>query len=285
MRNLIRFFIRYSTWILTIIYVVASCCLLFSRNPYQHHLFLTSAGVLGRTVYGAANSVTSYFYLRDINADLQTRNADLELEILKLKHIIKQYENKEYADSVPVDTALQRYNFVLANVINNSINRSHNYLTIDKGSLDGLAPEMGVVDQNGIVGIVNVVGPHASRVMSVLNPYLRNSCKIKGQELVGSLVWDGESPLEAVLEELPQHAEFNLGDTVVTSGLSTVFPEGVPVGIVVDAIAEENFRTLRVRLFTDFSTLSTVRIVVDYLSDEIKAVEDDDRQTGSGNKK
>lgn len=279
MRNLIRFLVRFSAWILFLIYVVASCWLLFTKNPYQHHVYLTSASALGRTVYGAANTVTSYFYLREINEDLQMRNTALEMEILHLKDQIAQYKLQEYADTMKIDSSLTRYSFALAHVINNSVNRSNNYITIDRGAKDGIKPEMGVVDQNGVVGIVNIVGDHSARIISLLNPYLRISCKIKGQDVVGSLVWDGKNPMEAVLEELPRHAQFNLGDTVVTSGYSTVFPEGVPVGIVVERVTapEENFRTLRVRLNTDFNTLSTVRIVLDSMSEEVKQVEDDSK--------
>ena len=118
---------------------------------------------------------------------------------------------------------------------------------------------------------------HTARVISLLNPYLRVSCKIKGQDIVGSLVWDGRDPSEALLEELPRHAVYAPGDTVVTSGYSSVFPEGVPVGIVMDRVAEreENFRTLRIKLSTDFTTLSTVRVIVDDLADELRTVEDD----------
>ncbi|MDE7471851.1 MAG: rod shape-determining protein MreC, partial [Paramuribaculum sp.] len=188
MRNLLRFLVRFSAWILFLIYVVASCWLLFTKNPYQHHVYLTSASALGRTVYGAANTVTSYFYLREINEDLQMRNTALEMEILRLKDQIAQYKLQEYADTMKIDSSLTRYSFALAHVINNSVNRTNNYITIDRGALDGIRPEMGVVDQNGVVGIVNIVGDHSARIISLLNPYLRISCKIKGQDVVGSLV-------------------------------------------------------------------------------------------------
>lgn len=277
MRNLYRFIIRYSAWLLFIIYVVASLWLLFARNPFQRHVWMTSANAVSGALYSASNSVTSYFYLREINEDLQQANANLSQEILDLKSQLADYRAMEFADTARVDSALRRYHFAVAHVINNSVNRPTNYITLDRGSLDGLRPEMGVVDQNGIVGIVNVVGPHTARVISVLNPYLRVSCKIKGQSIVGSLVWDGRDPSEALLEELPRHAVYEPGDTVVTSGFSSVFPEGVAVGIVMDRVAarEENFRTLRVKLSTDFTTLSTVRVIVDSLATELRTVEDD----------
>jgi rod shape-determining protein MreC len=274
-RNLINFLFRYSAWILFIIYTVASCVLLFRNSPYQHHVFLTSANSVVSGVYSASSSVTAYFNLKGINEDLQRRNTDLELEVLNLKRTIDFYREKEYADSVPVDSSLQRYSFITAHVINNTITKSHNYITLNKGTEDGLRPEMGVVDQNGVVGIVNVVGPHSARVISLLNPFLRLSCKVKGHNHVGSLVWQGNDYTYAILEELPRHAEFQNGDTIVTSGYSTVFPEGVPVGVVEEGMKEhdENFYALKVRLFTDFATLSTVRVIRDEMTDEINDLE------------
>lgn len=275
MNELLKFFVKYSSWFLFMIYVAAGCALLFSSNPFQHHVYLTSANVVSSEVYRGANSITSYFSLRDINEDLQRRNSDLELEIYRLKEQLRAADQKLYADTMTVDSALSRYHFIIADVINNSINHTHNYITIEKGRLDGIEPEMGVMDQNGIVGIVNVVGDHTARLISVLNPYLRLSCKVKGAAQVGSLVWDGKDPGEAILEELPKHARFVKGDTVVTSGYSTVFPEGVPIGTILSGQRdrEDNFYTLRVKLFTDFSTLSTVRVIRDNMKQELQTVE------------
>ena len=275
MSELLKFLVRFSSWFLFAVYLIAGFVLLFSGNPFQHHVYLTSANRISSGLYSTANSVSSYFFLKEINEDLQRRNSDLELEIYRLNDVIRHYREQAYADTMSVDSALSRYHFVIAHVINNSINRAHNYITIDKGSLDGITPEMGVMDQNGIVGIVNVVSDNTARLISVLNPYLRLSCKVKGHAQVGSLVWDGKDPSEAMLEELPKHSEFTPGDTIVTSGYSSVFPEGVPVGTVMSSTRdiEDNFYTLRVKLFTDFSTLSTVRVIRDNMREELSAVE------------
>ncbi|MDE7411914.1 MAG: rod shape-determining protein MreC [Paramuribaculum sp.] len=277
MHNLLSFLIKARPWILFTIYVVASSFLLFRNNPYQHWLYLTSANAISAGTYRAANYVTSYFNLRSINEDLQSRNTELELEILRLKDKVKGYMDKEYAETVPVDTAFSRYDFILAHVINNSVIHAHNYITIDKGELDGVRPDMGVIDQNGIVGKVNIVGPHSARIISLLNNNLRISCKVRGSEQVGSLVWDGKDTSTALLEELPRHAKFAIGDTIVTSGYSTAFPEGVPVGVVIaeKKYYDENFYTLSIKLFTDFTTLSTVRVVVDDMASELAAIEND----------
>lgn len=275
MRNLLDFFLRHVTWLVFILYVALSCALLFSSNPYQHHVYLSSAGAVASGVYGATTNVTSYFGLKDINEDLQRRNAELESEALSLRARLRQYEERDYADTMTVAPALERYNFIVARVINNTVTRPHNYITIEKGSLDGVRPEMGVVDQNGVVGIVNIVGPHTARVISLLNPHLRLSAKVKGSEQLGSLVWDGNDPRHAVLEELPRHAVFHKGDTIVTSGFSSTFPEGVPVGRIVSVARDRdaNFYALNIELFTDFSTLSTVRVVDDRMAAELRETE------------
>ena len=275
MNNLLYFFIKARPWILFTVYAVIGCILLFNSNPYQHSVYLTSANSISTGVYNAASGVTSYFNLRNINEDLQRRNSDLELELLALKQQMLQFHDMEYAQTHPVDSALQRYNFILAHVINNSVHRPHNYITIQKGALDGIKPDMGVVDQNGVVGKVNVVGPHSARIISLLNNNLRLSFKVKSSNTVGSLVWDGDDYRVALLEEIPRHATFNKGDTIITSGYSTSFPEGIPVGVILGEKKghDDNFHTLMVKLFTDFSKLSTVRIIVDNMAEELKVIE------------
>lgn len=280
MNNLLNFFLKYSSWLLFTLLVAISCALLFTSNPYQHHVYLTSASRVASGVYETTSNISGYFSLRDINEDLQRRNADLEIEVLRLRQVVRDYKERLYADTMMVDSVLRRYSFIVASVINSSTTRTHNYITIEKGGRDGVKPEMGVIDQNGVVGIVNVTGEHTARIISLLNPHLRLSCKVrdvKGKDVVGSLQWNGKSASEAVLYELPRHARFVRGDTVVTSGFSTAFPEGVPVGTVVSTYREsdDNFIALRIKLLTDFNTLSTVRVVRDAMTDELRAIETD----------
>lgn len=236
---------------------------------------MTSANSLASAVLGASNSVYSYFNLRDINEDLNHRNADLQSEVIALRQQLERMRESQMADTLQLPDSLRQYDFVVAGVISNSISKPYNYITINKGSADGIREEMGVIDQNGVVGIVNVVGPHSSRVISVLNSNLRLSCKVKGNSHFGSLVWEGPDPEIALLQELPRHTVYEVGDTVVTSGYSSVFPEGIPVGIVMADTQHknENFFTLNVRLFTDFTTLSNVQVVNNHRRGESKALE------------
>lgn len=264
------------------LYVVLSCLLLFSGNSYQQSIYLTSAGAVSSSVYGLANGVSGYFNLRSINDDLQHRNAALANEVLNLKSEIAALKTQ-----LPPDSAAQarfsstRFDFVMASVINNSTVKPCNYFTIDAGASSGIKPGMGVVDHNGMVGIVNVVGKNTARVISVLHVKQKFSVKVKGTSLAGSLIWKEGNPAIAYIEEMPRHVNYHVGDTIVTSGYSTSFPEGIPVGYIMGQVrtADDNFFTLKVRLASEFSKLSTVRIIKDDLKAEMDSLTQfDDRE-------
>ena len=272
MNNLLNFFVKHSAWFIFAIYVILSLVLLFKDNPFQQSVYLTSANRVSAAVYKAFNGVTSYFHLHDINESLQERNAALEMELIELREQMNDMALMS-PDSLR-QSSLRQYSFVMAHVISNSIAQPNNYITIDRGHIDGISPEMGVIDQNGVVGIVNVVGPHAARVISLLNPHMRLSCKLKSSGFYGSLVWDGKSPQYAVLEELPKHITYHKGDTIVTSGYSAVFPEGIIVGTVMGLARDmsDSFVSLRVKLSTNFSQLSSVRVITNSMKEQIDAL-------------
>lgn len=289
MNELFAFIVKHSKWLIFALLVSVSCMLLFRGDPYRQHVYLTSAGRLASTAYKGANNVTSYFNLREINDDLNRRNAQLQSEIVRLNDQIELMSEQGFRDTMVVDSGVKPFEFIVAHVINNSVAKPYNYLTINKGSADGIRPELGVVDRNGVVGIVSNVGEHTARVISLLNPHFRLSCAIKGTDYFGSLVWDGENPGEALLEDLPRHTQFKEGDTIVTNGYSAVFPAGLHVGVVTDDSTDrsQNFFTLRVRLLTDFTTLGNVQVVKNNQAEEIKALsageENDSKKNPFGN--
>lgn len=277
MRNLLNFIIKNSAWFVFIFYLIISSTLLFKDNPYQQSVYLSSANAVSASVYEGLSNITSYFYLHSINEDLQRRNATLEMEVINLRNQVNDYKML-VPDSTAVPSAMRNYDFIVAHVISNSITQPLNYITINRGSDDGIANEMGVVNQNGVVGIVNVTGHHSARIISLLNPHLRLSCKVKNKNYFGSLVWDGKSPYYALLEEMPRHVKFVRGDTIVTSGYSAVFPEGIMVGTIVGQVKElnDNFYTLKIKLSTDFTQLSTVRAVKNNMKNELQMLKRDD---------
>ena len=265
MRKLISFLINHSPIFVYAFHLVICFVLLFKFNPYQQSVFFSSANEMAGRFYIMTSGITGYFGLQEINRDLQKQNGNLEMELIRLRDEVSRLSGDSLLVRTSADSSLSRYDFQIAQVINNSVFKTHNYITLNKGRKDGIHSEMGVIDQNGIVGIVNVVSDHYAVAISLLNPKLRLSCKVKGSNYFGSLVWDGKDPRFAVLEELPRHVKFVKGDTIVTSGYSSVFPEGLMVGTV-DGFSKQrndNFYALTVKLSTDFFRLNDVRILDD----------------------
>lgn len=263
MRNLLNFLLKYNYWFLFILLEVICFVLLFRFNNYQQSVYFTSANVVTGKVYEVSGSVSSYFYLKSVNEDLLDRNMLLEQQITNLENALRERQ----VDSVVVNSIRnldnKDYQIFKAHVIRNSLNQADNYITLDKGSSSGIRPEMGVVDGNGVVGIVYKTSPNYSLVISVLNSKSSISCKIVGSEYFGYLKWEHGDSRYAYLKDLPRHAEFNLGDTVVTSGYSTVFPAGVMVGTV-DDMSDSNdglSYLLKIKLATDFGKLGDVRVI------------------------
>ena len=277
MRNLLNFLFKYNHWFLFLLLEVTSFVLLFRFNHYQQSVYFTSANGAAGKVYEISGSVSSYFHLKTVNEDLLDRNIWLEQRVSFLEDVLRE-SGLDSARLYSVERlAPAEYRIFKANVIKNSLNRLDNYITLDRGSADGIRPEMGVVDANGVVGIVYKTSPHYSVVISLLNGKSSISCKIVGSDYFGYLKWEGGDSRFAYLKDLPRHAEFNLGDTVVTSGYSTVFPEGVIVGTVDDMADSHDGLSylLKIKLATDFGKVSNVRVISRNGQDEQKALEND----------
>lgn len=263
MRNLLNFIIKYSHWFLFVFLEVICFVLLFRSNSYQQSIFFSSANAIAGRVYKVSSAITSYFYLQSENDVLLDRNLMLEhkIDVLKKALINAQVDSMAIVSLEKVPNT--DYRLLKAHVINNSLNKVDNFITLDQGSLSGIREEMGVIDRSGVVGIVSKTSPHFSIVISLLNSKSSISCKIAGSEYFGYLKWEKGDSRYAYLKDLPRHAAFNLGDTVVTSGYSTVFPEGIIVGTVDDMSDSRDGMSyqLKVKLSTDFGKLNDVRII------------------------
>ena len=265
MRNLLNFFLKYNYWFLFVLLEVISFALLFRFNSYQGSAFFTSANRVAGAVYDAANNITGYFHLKTINDELVQQNVELELQVERLREALTEATGDSSGIEQMKQEALQGYDIFKASVINNSITHADNYITINKGTADGVRSEMGVVNGSGGVGIVYLTSSHHSIVIPVLNSKSSISCKIKKSDYFGFLKWDGGSSEYAYVKDMPRHSLFSLGDTIVTSGHSAVFPSGIPIGTV-DDIADSHdglSYLLRVKLFTDFARLNDVRVIAE----------------------
>lgn len=274
MRSLLNFFIKYGSWFIFSFYVILGFVVLFTYNSYHSSIYFSSANAVSSSVYGTTSAIKGYFDLKEINQSLQASNARLENEVLNLKHQIAELKTLQ-SDSLKLTTdGENRFDYVSATVINNNVRHPKNYFSINRGTKDGIIPGQGVVDQNGVVGIVNVAGPHTARVISLLNETQRFSVKLKNTEFIGSLSWKGGDPTVAYMEEVPRHAKYSIGDTVVTSGYSLSFPADIPIGVIMNRIkgSDDNFYILKVRLTPDFKSLGTVRIIKDNFKESLDSL-------------
>jgi len=264
MRDLLNFFLKYNYWFLFFLLELISLVLLFRFNNYQGSVFFTSSNRMAGTVYETVNYITGYFHLKNINDELVQKNVELELQVEYFRSKLAELTGDSTGIERMKEEALAGYDLYKAKVINNSLIHADNYITINKGEDDGIRCEMGVVDGNGVVGIVYLTSPNYSVVIPVLNSKSSISCKIKRSDYFGFLKWEGGSSEYAVVKDMPRHSLFSLGDTIVTSGHSAVFPGGIPVGTVEDIADSYDGLSyvLKVKLFTDFGRLNDVRVIV-----------------------
>ena len=277
MRKLLDFLVRKRHWFLFILLEVVSLMLVYQNNAYQRNIMFSSANVITGHIASVSGYVASYLNLKEINRELLERNGELEMELLELQDQMEMMRADTVLFSGFASDSTERfpYSFVMANVVNNSVTHLSNYITVNRGRKDGVEPDMGVVSERGVVGIVSTVSDHFAVVIPLLNPKFRLSCKVLGSSYFGTLSWNGRNARFANLDELPRHVEFEKGDSIVTSGYSAVFPAGIVVGKVVDFEKQhdDNFYSLEVELATDFQALNNVRIIKNYRQAEQKNIE------------
>lgn len=267
MHNLTEFLAKHNHWFVFLVLEVVSMVLLFRYNSYQGSVWFSSANAVTGKVYEWDSAVESFFSLSGVNSQLTQRNAFLEQQVRMLDDSIARLtHNQEVAvarlsNMVP----FQGCRLIPAKVVANMVNRYDNLITIDKGSADGVKRDMGVVCGMGVVGIVYLVSEHYSVVIPALNSHSNISCTIQRRGYFGYLRWRGGSSQLAYLEDVPRHAHFKLGDNVVTSGYSSVFPPGVMVGKVLHVFNSADGLSYRVqvKLSTDFARLRDVCLVDD----------------------
>jgi len=269
MRNLIRFLLKYYLVFLFLALEAVSLAIFFQRNEFQRAGILNATDRLKGAYHKKLGNLRSYLYLRELNRQLAEENIKLKNELGRA------YESEEiFFYSVHDSVRGQSYYYTPARVINNTINKQRNFITLDKGSIDGIKEEDGVICPNGLVGVVYRVSPHFSTVLSVLNIDFRVSARMKKNNYYGSLYWDGLDYRFATLTEIPHHVDVLSGDTILTSGYSAIFPEGVMIGMV-DKVSRKggDFLEIRVRLATDFKNLVHVQVVTNLRKEERMSIE------------
>lgn len=271
MWSLFRYLQRHHAFILFLLLEIIAFVLIFSNNDFQRAVYLNSASRISGSVYSKYSSIVDYFHLSRVNRELSDENARLRQE---LSHYLS-------AETAPDTTLMKQitdssaYSYIPARVINNSVTRQHNYITLDKGARDGIEPDMGIVTPSGVAGVIIHTSELFSTAISLLNLRWNVSAKLKRNNYFGSLAWDGKDYRYALLNEIPFHVDLFKGDTIVSSGYSSIFPEGMKLGVVEDFGKEggDNFYYIKVRLSVDFKSLSYVEIIRNTHKTEIEELE------------
>ena len=264
MRNLLRLIVRYHFFFLFLLLEVLSIFIVVQKNNFQRAQYIGVTRSVQGFFFETFGSLRDYLELRQTNNDLFKENTLLRN---RLDGLSRQHESFPVSrnDSIPG----RQFLFIPATVINNSTNKQLNFITIDKGRLHGIEPEMAVIAPQGVVGVVYAVSASYSTILPVINRNFRLSAKIRRNNYFGSMYWPGLDYSETILEEIPFHVEIFPGDTIVTSGYSSIFPEGIMVGTVGDIEAPEgNFYTIRVNIAVDFKNIFYVNVIRNLLRAE-----------------
>ncbi|BDC98413.1 rod shape-determining protein MreC [Persicobacter psychrovividus] len=276
MRELFFFIYRFRGLVLFLILELICGWLIVSNNSYQSIAFFHTSNRAIGTVYENKKEVSDYFNLKVVNEQLAAENAHLRSALMMAEATNYFWSNEFSADSV----RLNQYKFTPVQVINNSIDVYHNYITIDKGAMDGLKPNMGVIGPNGVVGKVKSVSQHYATVVSMLNNKFLVSAKLQPANALCSVNWPGEDYEMADLNYVPRHVRLSVGDTVRTSGFDGIFPKNTMIGTVASFEVPEQavFYRIRLKLATDFSSLSYLYVVENKLKEEQNALEQESKK-------
>jgi rod shape-determining protein MreC len=264
MRNLLKLLYAYHFLILFLFLEGFSLFLIIKGSNFHHARFIESSNAFAGSIYKRRDKIKSYLSLKIVNEALLIENTQLRNKLASIRKII--IEKKDTL----IDTIVhQRYTYLSANIVNNSISKRDNYITINKGSLDGIHPDMGVISNDGIVGFVQSVSEHYATIISVLNQNFSVSAKVKKNGYYGLLKWDGINSRICQLYDLPHHVPIQKGDTIVTSGYTNFFPTDILIGVVDDfKIEGGNFYKVEVKLSVDFQKIDYVMLIDDLQKSE-----------------
>lgn len=267
MGSLLRLFARFGGFFLFVLLEGICFYLIVQLNTKQGQIWFSSANFLVGKAYDTYDSAVDYIHLKEEIAQLMEDNARLRRTLEATRPAI----DTALVDTARLDTITQIFSYIPADIINNSINRFNNYLTIDRGRSDSIAASMGVISEDGVVGIVRAVSENYASVLSILHPETRISASVKRNKYFGSLVWTGDDPQYMELQAIPKYAVVLAGDTIVTSGYSSIFPAGIFIGTVENVVLKsgDNFFSIQVKLNIDMGTIRHAYVVKNLYREEL----------------
>jgi len=271
MERLLYFIYRYRAFFTFLLLELFCAWLIVQNNQYQGAAFFNSSNGMVAGLNSFSQDVREYFSLRETNRLLAEENVQLRNVLEKRNEVLNISGTNHITDT----TITSRFEFISAKVVNNSVDRFTNFITINKGEDDGIVPGMAVISPSGIVGKVKTVSTHYGVVTSLLNIDVMVSAILKRTGNFGTVQWDGRDQEEVKLNFVPRHVKPVKGDTIVTSGYNAVFPEGIMIGTIADIKLSDEalFYELRVKLSQDFRKLSYVAVIKSNLKHEQDSLE------------
>ena len=271
MQQIISFLYKNKLFILFLLLEVLALIFTIQSHSYHKSKFVHSANFISGGIYQRVDNFKEFLYLKKENRRLSEEN-------VYLKNLLEIKENSIDTEDLPaIDPGNyeQKYSYTAAKVINNNYRKNNNYLTINKGSDQGLKPDLGVINSKGIIGITKSVSSNYATVLSVLNVNSRINAKLVNSDHFGSLSWDNKDYNVVQLNDLPIQASIYVGDTIVTGGRSTIFPEGIPIGTIKNYTTNNNrYETINITLFNDMSSIGYVEVIRNFHSEEIINLEE-----------
>ncbi len=277
MNQLFEFISRQRAFIVFVLLEVLSLWLFYSYNNYQNAILLNTTNTYVAKSLEVSNSIKEYSNLKNVNEELAVENNRLHELVARLQseQIVKTNFNYK-ADSA----VAARFKTVVAKVVTATTSQFNNYITIDKGSAEGLAPGMGVISATGVVGKIKSCSEHYSTVISILHSEYTVSAKIKRNNEIGSVKWNGKSAEIIQLQEVPRTKSVLKKDTIVTSDYNYVFPPNIVIGYVQRVgVRQDQFYDIQLALATNFHTLSYVYVINNTLEKEQRKLEGNDEAT------
>jgi len=271
MQQIINFIIKYKYFLFFLFLELIAVSLTFQNHSFHKSKFVNSANYFTGGIYKRINSFKEYTHLKVYNQELLDENTRLK-NILSQKLKDSSIQSIQFLDTIKYS---QEYSYLPAKVYKNQYHKKYNFLLINKGSRQGVQADQGVVNSNGIIGITNAVSKNYSTVLSILNENSKINVKLLNSLYFGTLQWDGKDYNILQLIDLPIRANIKIGDTITTGGKSTIFPEGVPVGTILDFNKENNiYQSINIKLFNDMSAIGPINIITNFDKEEITTLEE-----------
>jgi rod shape-determining protein MreC len=271
MQQLIYFIQKYRYFLFFLFLELIAFQLIINNLSFHKSKFINSASSITGDFYSKTNSIRDYFQLDTENKELLNENLILRNKLEKLSQGI---------DTSPVTKIFektdlrQRYSYIQGRIEKNQFRNNYNFLTINLGKKDSLVPEMGVINSKGILGITENVLQRYSRVRSILNKNSKINAKLKNSDYFGTLTWDGLDYNNTQLLDIPRQAKLKVGDTIITGGMSSIFPEGIPIGSIDNIVNEASIkRIINIKLFNDMSNLKNIYVVKDFDKQQLMNLE------------